>query len=325
MGSEDAEALNLICAGINHSNIKSDVRQLFPLNEEERKNILEDFIREHKGGCLFLATCDRCEFFLTSVSRAGGERAVKKAKNYLEDKAMDPREFNEGFKLRENFNAAEHLFSIACGLESRKKGEDEVLSQVKKAYNNSVEYGGCDTLLHELCSRALRAGKRARTETDIGCQQDQDYPSDSTSEEVEKIIDDELKEFFQWRRERKAVPLIKALKRKGEEIKSQELEEGMARLKRLRDGEKRSFEEEEREIIAEMAGQIVKKLLNDPIVNLKREMRESDKSEKPVNKVNKSDDNNTKKIGLQGKLQKKNQTGTQEMVNMLAALFELDI
>jgi len=76
-----------------------------------------------------------------------------------------------------------------------------------------------------------------------------------------KIIEEEVREFVAWKKQRSVVPTIAALKRKAEVICDRELERAVNRL--------RPETERERRILAAMANAIVKKMLHDPIVKLK--------------------------------------------------------
>lgn len=63
--------------------------------------------------------------------------------------------------------ALEHMMRLACGLESRVLGEVEVLGQVRRAHRHSLDCGICNGLVDRVLQRAVRAGKRARSETRI--------------------------------------------------------------------------------------------------------------------------------------------------------------
>lgn len=66
-----------------------------------------------------------------------------------------------------NDEAATHLMSVACGLESLVPGEMQILGQVKKAAGMARKVGVLGNDLGRLFDRALRAGHRARNETNI--------------------------------------------------------------------------------------------------------------------------------------------------------------
>jgi glutamyl-tRNA reductase len=63
--------------------------------------------------------------------------------------------------------AAGHLFSVACGLDSMAVGEDQIVAQIKAAARAATEAGTTGPILATLMDAALRASKRARTETAI--------------------------------------------------------------------------------------------------------------------------------------------------------------
>jgi glutamyl-tRNA reductase len=64
--------------------------------------------------------------------------------------------------------AAAHLFSVACGLDSMAVGEDQIVAQIKAAARAATEAGTTGPAMTGLIDAALRASKRARTETTIG-------------------------------------------------------------------------------------------------------------------------------------------------------------
>lgn len=63
--------------------------------------------------------------------------------------------------------AVEHLFTVACGLDSMVVGEGQILGQVKVALRLSQESGAAGRVLNELVQQALRVGKRAHTDTGL--------------------------------------------------------------------------------------------------------------------------------------------------------------
>jgi glutamyl-tRNA reductase len=69
---------------------------------------------------------------------------------------------------RQDQQAVEHLFRVACGLDTMILGEQEILGQVKNAYEISRDAEMLGSLFHRLAAAAVHVGKRARTETQIG-------------------------------------------------------------------------------------------------------------------------------------------------------------
>lgn len=79
--------------------------------------------------------------------------------------------------------------------------------------------------------------------------------------EAEQIIAEELESFYAWLESLYVVPVISALKSRGEEIKQNELNKAFNRLGDLTDREKK--------VIMTLSTSIINQLLHQPIVNLK--------------------------------------------------------
>jgi glutamyl-tRNA reductase len=71
-------------------------------------------------------------------------------------------------RIRVGAAAAEHLFSVACGLDSMAVGDDQIVAQIKAATRAADAAGTTCTAITGLIDAALRASKRARTQTTIG-------------------------------------------------------------------------------------------------------------------------------------------------------------
>ena len=63
--------------------------------------------------------------------------------------------------------AAEHVFSVACGLDSMAVGEDQIVAQIKDAARAARAAETTGPVISGLIDAALRASKRARTQTTI--------------------------------------------------------------------------------------------------------------------------------------------------------------
>ena len=65
-------------------------------------------------------------------------------------------------------SAANHLFRVCSGLESLVIGEHQILGQVEQAFGFSKRAGGSGPIMNVLQNVAVRCGRRARRESDIG-------------------------------------------------------------------------------------------------------------------------------------------------------------
>jgi len=70
--------------------------------------------------------------------------------------------------MLENGEAARHLFRVSAGLEAAVLGDDNILGQLRSAYRAACDGRMAGPLLHRMFHCAFRAGKRVRSETDLG-------------------------------------------------------------------------------------------------------------------------------------------------------------
>ena len=65
------------------------------------------------------------------------------------------------------FGVAKHLLEVVCGFHSKILGEDQILGQVKLAYELSLEHKAIHTKLLRLFEDAISCGKKFRTESKL--------------------------------------------------------------------------------------------------------------------------------------------------------------
>lgn len=123
----------------------------------------EDSVREFlldRGGIeevLVLRTCQRYELYVY------GPRAQRHLSGLVEKLDFESTDDH----LLTGGAVVDHLFRVACGLESGVLGEDEIIGQVREAYRRASEGDALGGPLDTITLKALRTGERARTETSI--------------------------------------------------------------------------------------------------------------------------------------------------------------
>jgi glutamyl-tRNA reductase len=105
-----------------------------------------------------LQTCNRVEAYAVTDERAAGRRALSGVVGDLPSHVVCEMGHEESLR---------HLLRVAAGLESLVLGEDQILGQVRNAYEDAREAGGIGPLLENGVTKAIRVGERARTETTI--------------------------------------------------------------------------------------------------------------------------------------------------------------
>ena len=121
----------------------------------------------HAGGGVILSTCNRMEIYSVTEDVAIG---INQLKEYIETTSKNSRVINiDRYIYTLNGDAvAEHLFSVAAGLDSIALGESEITGQVTKALQAAGEAGTIDPSLSRMFHAALRTSRRIRKETALG-------------------------------------------------------------------------------------------------------------------------------------------------------------
>ena len=116
-----------------------------------------------------LSTCHRVELYAVSLGATDDVDASCSAlADFLaETRGVDRAHFESYLRCLTGIDAVTHLCSVAAGLCSVVLGESEVLGQVDRAYQCAHRVGAAGPVLSMLFRTAIRAGRRARTETEI--------------------------------------------------------------------------------------------------------------------------------------------------------------
>ena len=156
----------LIAAGISHRTARLEDRERVALQRPEVPELLGRY-RDLFGNGVVLATCNRTEVYV-HASHGNAEVPPEELVEQLAGfKGLDfPSDFPPFYCLQ-GPEVAQHLFSVASGVDSMILGEGEILGQVRQALSAAAEANSLDAALSRLIHEALRTGKRARTETPI--------------------------------------------------------------------------------------------------------------------------------------------------------------
>lgn len=112
-----------------------------------------------------LSTCNRFEIYAATDDLLAAQKQVRGFWGELQ--AVPEHQSVAPTLFLSDEQAATHLCRVASGLESMVLGEGQVVSQVKAAYQSSVEAGCAGPMLQRAFQLALHSGKRVRTETRI--------------------------------------------------------------------------------------------------------------------------------------------------------------
>ncbi|AGB37820.1 glutamyl-tRNA reductase [Natronococcus occultus] len=105
-----------------------------------------------------LSTCNRVEAYVVSTDATIGRATLEEFFATANDDALVVTGHDESLR---------HLLRVATGLESVVLGEDQIIGQVRTAYEDARSAGGIGPMLDAAVTKAIHVGERARTETAI--------------------------------------------------------------------------------------------------------------------------------------------------------------
>ena len=156
--------LKLTAVSINHRTANVEAREKIFYSSEEVRGISEK-IKSAARESFIVSTCNRTELYIIPSSAPQTHDNLYHL--VREGKRLDDGELQIEYETFEGFEAVRHLFSVATGIDSLMLGDIQILGQMKDAYNTGVELGMVGTIMHHACQIALKAGKRAKSETKI--------------------------------------------------------------------------------------------------------------------------------------------------------------
>ncbi len=118
------------------------------------------------AGAVVLATCNRFEIYLDLTRFHDAVDATTSA--VAELSGLDHDFVVDGMRVLVGTAVAQHLFSVASGLESMVVGEDEIAGQVRHALSVAQREGTTTATLERLMQRALATSKSVTNSTGLG-------------------------------------------------------------------------------------------------------------------------------------------------------------
>ena len=158
--------MRVIVLGLNHTTAPVEIRERLAFSESEQSDALSLIRERHRlPEAALLSTCNRTEIYGVDSDATGFDNL----REFLAaSRRVDVGQLGGHFYELADADAAQHLFRVACGIDSLVIGESQILGQVRQTLEIAQRSGAASLLVNELFQRALKVGKRARTETDIG-------------------------------------------------------------------------------------------------------------------------------------------------------------
>lgn len=153
---------------LSHKTTPLEIRSLFAYTEEQKERVLEEL--EATGlidESVVLSTCNRMEIYCHGAGDSDRREVLEAIERIAVQTAGAGQIPDIGRYIRRYYEkkAIHHLFRVTAGLDSMVIGEDQILGQVKQAYEFSHERGHCGACLNTLFRDAVTGAKKVKTET----------------------------------------------------------------------------------------------------------------------------------------------------------------
>ena len=158
--------MSVLVVGLSHKSAPVPTLERAVVTGDTLAKLLRDvFHADGVAGSLVVSTCNRVEVYAEVEKFHGGVSAI--CELLARHAGVPLAELTPHLYVHYEDRAVQHLFTVACGLDSMVIGEGQILGQVRQALRAAGEQGTLGRALSDLGSLALRAGKRAHAETGI--------------------------------------------------------------------------------------------------------------------------------------------------------------
>ena len=159
--------MEFLVVGLNHRTAPVEVRERLSLNKEQLPEALSAMSGQQVGGVI-LSTCNRSEFYTLDLPNDDPENGSDRLKKFLVERfGISLLDIDRYLYVYRGYDCIHHLFRVSSSLDSMILGEEQIIGQVRDAYEAATTAGTAQGPLAQLFQQALRVGRRVRRETGI--------------------------------------------------------------------------------------------------------------------------------------------------------------
>ena len=159
--------MSVLVVGLSHKSAPMATLERAAVSGDTLAKLLVDLMRaEPVAETFVISTCNRLEVYADVDRFHAGVTAI--CELIARHCGIPAQELTPYLYIHYEDSAVRHLLAVACGLDSLVVGEEQIVGQVRSGIRMAAEQGAIGRVLGDLARLALRAAKRARTETGIG-------------------------------------------------------------------------------------------------------------------------------------------------------------
>jgi glutamyl-tRNA reductase len=148
-----------LLSGVSVSHHHGGIDEIDAVSQQTQAEAVDALVASDQISEAFvLQTCNRAEAFVVTEEAEDGVEILSEYVDPVSDAVVERLSHDRSLR---------HLMRVSAGLESLVIGEDQILGQLRGAYEAAKLAGGIGPVLDEVIVKAIRVGERARTETRI--------------------------------------------------------------------------------------------------------------------------------------------------------------
>jgi glutamyl-tRNA reductase len=158
--------MQLIAIGLNHTTAPVAIREQVTFSSHNLTAALHEMMAQQLAAeVMILSTCNRTEIYCYTLANSS-LAIIEWLCNYhkLNVDTLRPHLYIHA----DTATTLQHLFRVACGLDSMVLGEPQILGQLKQAYNIARTESSVKKILSKALEHSFSVAKQVRTDTAIG-------------------------------------------------------------------------------------------------------------------------------------------------------------
>lgn len=158
--------MSILVVGLSHHSAPVALLERTAVTGDALGKLLHDvYGAPGVAGAVVVSTCNRTEVYADVEKFHAGVSAISDLVSRHSGVALG--ELARHLYVHYEDRAVQHIFAVACGLDSMVVGEGQITGQLRSALKTAQRRGTVDRVLNEAVQQALRVSKRARNETGI--------------------------------------------------------------------------------------------------------------------------------------------------------------
>lgn len=158
--------MSVLVVGMSHRSAPVSLLEQLSMGGDTKARAAEGLLDSPSlTEAMILSTCNRFEVYAVTTGFHNGVRDVVNVLHQVS--GVDIETLRNHLYVRYGDAAAEHMMTVTSGLDSMVTGEQQIIGQMRTAYQEAADQGTVGGRLHALAQAALHTGKRVHAETEI--------------------------------------------------------------------------------------------------------------------------------------------------------------